>query len=103
MGRKLKDKFTVTGSADKPSEADLKAHYSCYEDTMSGSWKKADRNQNYPSDTEGWGSRNVVIFVYSSEAKGRVCAPEPPFGTDNWGDEFFNACYKLLKVDLTRR
>lgn len=83
MALKKATKFTILGNASKPRKEDLDNFYSCYVDSMTGSWKNSDRNTNDPKDTEGKDYVNQVIFILSNDAKGRACAPEPPFYTDD--------------------
>ena len=80
MAEKKKSKFTVTGSASQP--INVAPYNQCNLDGP-GEWKIADRNNTTPSDQEGWGKKNVLVFYPTSGTK--LCAPNPPYNTNDGG------------------
>ncbi|MGB4848778.1 MAG: hypothetical protein WBP41_12710 [Saprospiraceae bacterium] len=97
MGRKLKVKFNIKGPAPKPTDATIGSHYGCFDEGAAGEWRYADRNTSYPNDRQGWGYTNIVIFTDTDDSKARLCAPEPPFGSDGWFEVLksqFNSLFK---------
>ncbi|MGB4848689.1 MAG: hypothetical protein WBP41_12265 [Saprospiraceae bacterium] len=85
MAEKKKAKFSNFRSTTAPTDT---SRYDCIDGD--GEWQLADRNTLYASDRDGWGLKNVIVFVPNGKSK--VCAPEPPFYGDGPIDKVLRFC-----------
>ncbi len=80
MALKKIAKFNIKKEGSKPTDL---SDYACFSTNEDGIWLVVDRNNNLTTDREGLGETDVTVFLKFGQTK--VCAPGPPFDTNDGG------------------